>query len=78
MATVAIGNAANAGLLAVRMLAASDPKLRVSCPALQSECLLAAPFFYCAKSWVASHSRIAQRSAIRCALWIRKVCGLDP
>lgn len=28
VATVAIGNAANAGLLAVRVLAASDPALR--------------------------------------------------
>lgn len=28
VATVAIGNAANAGLLAVRVLAASDPTLR--------------------------------------------------
>ena len=30
VATVAIGNAANAGLLAVRVLAAADPQLRVS------------------------------------------------
>ena len=35
VATVAIGNAANAGLLAVRMLAASDAQLQVGLPALR-------------------------------------------
>ena len=39
VATVAIGNAANAGLLAVRMLAASDAQLQVGLfhPELMSE-----------------------------------------
>lgn len=35
MATVAIGNAANAGLLAVRILAGSDPALRAAMEAYQ-------------------------------------------
>ncbi len=36
VATVAIGNAANAGLLAVRILAAADPKLRAAMEEYQS------------------------------------------
>lgn len=35
MATVAIGNAANAGLLAVRILAGADPALREAMEAYQ-------------------------------------------
>jgi 5-(carboxyamino)imidazole ribonucleotide mutase len=37
VATVAIGNARNAGLLAVRILAASDPALRARVEAFQAE-----------------------------------------
>lgn len=37
VATVAIGNAANAGLLAVRILAAADPKLRAAMERFQND-----------------------------------------
>jgi len=36
VATVAIGNARNAGLLAVRILAAADPKLRAAMERFQA------------------------------------------
>jgi 5-(carboxyamino)imidazole ribonucleotide mutase len=41
VATVAIGNARNAGLLAVRILAASDPNLQQQMIAYQAEMAIA-------------------------------------
>ena len=76
VATVAIGNAANAGLLAVRMLAASDAQLQVSSSAYCVECPLAAdPTTDCWQDQVVVHSTLCGAMPAGYVLHLKSTAG---